>query len=331
MANIKQQSRQSTAAEAASHQTGAIPDDASKRTGYVPAQDGPAGSHIARSSSNAMQQAAGHAEEAGHKLSEAAQQAAEGVRMFMALPAAASGGLLQVHQAMTGLVGSVFQANLRLAQGMFRAINPGAFIDLQQHCVREHVSAFTESGASIVRAARHAANEALHPLEAHLEQRRQQQQGDQRGQQHSRRVADVMSPGVRVASPDDTVQQAAQIMHEENTGVLPVGEDDRLVGMVTDHDIATLVAEARDPAHTKVREVMAPEVRYVFEDEDPHHAAANMAEQHVVRLPVLSRRKRLVGVVSLGDLAAEDRIPSAAAHAPGGRTPKGFHSEAAAE
>ena len=132
--------------------------------------------------------------------------------------------------------------------------------------------------------------------------------------------------GVRVASPEDTVQQAAQIMHEEDTGVLPVGENDRLVSMVTDHDIATLVDAARDPAHTKVREAMAPDARYVFEDEDPQEAAANMAERHLMRLPVLSRAKRLVGVVSLDDLAAEGRIPSGAVPVPGRRPPNGAHS-----
>ena len=66
-----------------------------------------------------------------------------------------------------------------------------------------------------------------------------------------------MSRGVRVASPDDTVLQAAQMMREDDLGALPVGENDRLIGMVTDRDLASrLVAEGRDPAHTKVREVM---------------------------------------------------------------------------
>ena len=87
-------------------------------------------------------------------------------------------------------------------------------------------------------------------------------------------------------------------------GVLPVGEGDRLVGMVTDRDVAVgVVAEGRDPAGTKVREIMTPEVRYVFEDEDLSHIADNMADQQVRRLPVVNRDKRLVGVLSLGDLA----------------------------
>ena len=330
MPNTKQQPRRS-AAETAPQQADASPGDAS-RIGAPPAQDGPVSAHAARRSGHAVQQAAGHAEEAGHRLSEVVQQAAESARAFIALPATIGGSLLQVHQAAAGLIGNVVQNNLRLAQGMAQAIDANAIANLQRHYMRDHVSAFTESAASIVRTAHRAADEAWRPLEDRLEQRlRRLQQDGQPAQQHPRRVADIMSPGARVASPEDTVQQAAQIMHEEAVGALPVGEDDRLVGMVTDHDVAALVAEARDPAQTKVREVMTPDVRYVFEDENPHRAAVNMAEQHVARLPVLSRNKRLVGVVSLGDLAAEDVVSSAEAHAPGVRMPKDVHSGVAAE
>lgn len=323
MAGIKQQARQNPAVEAA-------PDDASKQTAGAPRQGGPAISYIAHQPGIATQQAAGQAEEAGRRMFEVVQHGILGARRFMALPAAAGGGLIELQQAMAGLVGNVVQANLRFAQGMLQASDPGTFIDLQRRCMREHASAFTESGFSIVHAACHTAEKTLRPLDAGLEQRRRGQDS-QPGQQHLRRVVDVMSPGVRVANPEDTVQQAARIMREEDTGVLPVGEDDRLVGMVTDHDIAALVAEARDPAHTKVRDVMIPEVRYVFEDEDTHHAAANMAEQHVGRLPVLSRRKRLVGIVSLGDLEAEGRSPAHAAGASGRRAPSDGRGGVAAE
>ena len=330
MPNTKQQPRRS-AAETAPQQADASPGDFSRSIGASPAQNGPVSSHAARSSGHAMQQAAGRAEEAGRRMSEVVQQAAESTRAFMALPATFGGSLLQIHQAAAEFIGNVVQTNLRLAQGMVQAIDSGAIVDLQRHYVRDHVSAFTGSAASMVRTAHRATDEAWRPLEARLEQRlRRLHQGEQ-AQQHARRVADIMSPGARVASPEDTVQQAALIMHEEDVGALPVGEDDRIVGMVTDHDVAALVAEARDPAQTKVREVMTPDVRYVFEDEDPHRAAVNMAEQHVVRLPVLSRKKRLVGVVSLGDLAAEDVISSAEAHAPGVRVPKDVHSGMAAE
>ena len=82
------------------------------------------------------------------------------------------------------------------------------------------------------------------------------------------KVGEIMTRGVEIASPDDTVQQAASRMAELDVGVLPVGENDRLVGMLTDRDIAIrAVAQGRGP-DTKVREAMTPEVRYCFEDED---------------------------------------------------------------
>src|SRR5215217_5552167 len=104
------------------------------------------------------------------------------------------------------------------------------------------------------------------------------------------KVGEIMTRGVEIASPDDTIQQAASRMAELDAGVLPVGENDRLVGMLTDRDIAVrAVAQGKGP-ETKVREAMTPEVRYCFEDE-------------VRRLPVMSRDKRLVGIVSFGDVA----------------------------
>ncbi|MBX6742769.1 MAG: CBS domain-containing protein [Acetobacteraceae bacterium] len=133
-----------------------------------------------------------------------------------------------------------------------------------------------------------------------------------------------MSTDVRVATPEDSVQQAAKLMSETDTGVLPVREGDRLVGMVTDRDVAIrLVAEGKDPARTKVREVMSPEVRYVFEDEGLEHVAENMAEQQLRRLPVVNREKRLVGILSLGDIAGQERGRDLAGRALGGVTREG--------
>src|SRR6185436_10800800 len=114
----------------------------------------------------------------------------------------------------------------------------------------------------------------------------------------------VMSRAVRLVGPEDNVRQVAQMMREADTGILPVAEGDRLIGMVTDRDVTVrLVAEGKDPGQTKVRDVMTADVRYVFEDEDLEHVAENMAEQQVRRLPVMNRQKRLVGVVSVGDIA----------------------------
>jgi len=118
-------------------------------------------------------------------------------------------------------------------------------------------------------------------------------------------VRDIMTRTVRIAAPDDTLQRAAQMMAEADAGVLPVGENDRLIGMITDRDIAIRGdACGCDPTHTRVRQVMTPEdVKYCFEDEDIEHVARNMAQLQVRRLPVLNRQKRLVGIVSLSDLS----------------------------
>ncbi len=116
------------------------------------------------------------------------------------------------------------------------------------------------------------------------------------------KVADKMTRSPRIASPDDAIRDAAGAMAQVDTGVLPVGENDRLVGMVTDRDIAVrAVAQGKGP-DTKVREVMTPDVRYCFEDEDLDHVVRNMGEIQVRRLPVVNRDKRLVGIISLGDV-----------------------------
>ena len=121
-------------------------------------------------------------------------------------------------------------------------------------------------------------------------------------------VCEVMTPDVVIASPDDTLQHAAEMMVDIDAGVLPVGEKDRLVGMLTDRDITVrAVAAGKSPADCKVREVMSPEIKYIYEDESLEDAARNMSELQIRRLPVLSRDKRLVGIVSLGDLALKKK------------------------
>ena len=124
-------------------------------------------------------------------------------------------------------------------------------------------------------------------------------------------VREVMTPDVVIASPDDTLQHAAEMMIDIDAGVLPVGEKDRLVGMLTDRDITIrAVAAGKTPAECKVREIMSPEIKYIYEDESLEDAARNMSELQVRRLPVLSRDKRLVGIVSLGDLALKKKGPA---------------------
>jgi CBS domain-containing protein len=92
-------------------------------------------------------------------------------------------------------------------------------------------------------------------------------------------------------------------MADIDAGILPVGENDRLVGMITDRDITVrAVAEGRDPDKTMVRDAMSEAVRYCFDDEDSEEIARRMGSWQVRRLPVLNRDKRLVGIISLGDL-----------------------------
>ena len=129
-----------------------------------------------------------------------------------------------------------------------------------------------------------------------------------------RKISDVMTRDAKLISPDDTIQHAAKLMKACDCGILPVGEGDRLVGMITDRDIALrCVADGKGP-DSKVRDAMTEEVKYCFEDEDISHVCANMSEIQVRRLPVMDRNKRLVGIVSLSDLARQSAGTAKALH-----------------
>jgi uncharacterized protein (DUF2267 family)/CBS domain-containing protein len=126
-------------------------------------------------------------------------------------------------------------------------------------------------------------------------------------EQESRmQVQDVMTHDVMTVSPEQTVQKAARLMAELDVGVLPVGENDRLVGMITDRDIAVRgLADGKGP-DAKIRELMTPEVKYCFVDDEIDEIASNMADIQVRRLPVLNHDKRLVGILSLCDIAVSN-------------------------
>jgi CBS domain-containing protein len=122
------------------------------------------------------------------------------------------------------------------------------------------------------------------------------------------KVSEVMTRDVRVANPEQSIREAAQLMAELDAGVLPVGADDRLVGMITDRDIAVRgVAKGKAP-DTPVREVMTADVKYCFDDEEVDHVARNMADIQVRRLPVVNRDRRLVGIIAIADLAANEDV-----------------------
>jgi len=144
------------------------------------------------------------------------------------------------------------------------------------------------------------------------------------------KVNEVMTRSVCVASPRMSIAKAAQMMADCDSGILPVGEEDRLVGMITDRDIAIRAVARGRPHETAVREVMSHEVLYCYDDEDIDDVARNMADQQVRRLPVVNRDKRLVGIVSLGDLSLHSRAEDAgeaiaAISRPGGRHDQVLH------
>ena len=143
------------------------------------------------------------------------------------------------------------------------------------------------------------------------------------------KVSNCMTRDVHVASPNQTIRDAAIVMASLDAGVLPVGEKDRLVGMITDRDIAIRgIAKGKGP-DAFVSDVMSAEVKYCFEDEEIDDVLKNMGELQVRRLPVLDRNKRLVGIVSLGDLAASGTAAKTGKALSGISQHGGEHSQAA--
>lgn len=126
-------------------------------------------------------------------------------------------------------------------------------------------------------------------------------------------VQECMTENVEIASPQASAFEAAQMMRDGDYGFLPVGQDDRLVGIVTDRDIAIrCVAERKDPVKTTVGQIMSGKVLYCFEDQPIEEVAKNMGDNQVRRMVVLNRNKRLVGILSLGDIvqSGEHREPA---------------------
>jgi CBS domain-containing protein len=123
-------------------------------------------------------------------------------------------------------------------------------------------------------------------------------------------IREIMTEQVEFVRPDESLQEAALKMRDFGVGPLPVCENEGVVGMLTDRDITIrAVAEGRDPESTKVRDVMSGELICCFEDQEVEVAERLMTSQQIRRVVVLNRDKRLVGIVSLGDLAVEARSP----------------------
>lgn len=142
------------------------------------------------------------------------------------------------------------------------------------------------------------------------------------------KVREAMTSDVRMVRPDQTIQDAAHLMSELDIGCLPVEDGERLVGMITDRDIAVrAIAEGHGP-QTAISEVMSAEVKYCYDDQSVDDVTRNMADIRVRRLPVVDRNKRLVGILSLGDLAIDANAQDEAGAALGGISrPGGQHSQ----
>lgn len=127
------------------------------------------------------------------------------------------------------------------------------------------------------------------------------------------KISQCMTRDVRLGDPQMSLREAAQLMAECGSGVLPIGENDRLVGMLTDRDIVIRgIARGLKP-EAKIGEVMSREVRWCYDDEDADQVLSTMADEQIRRMPVLNREKRLVGIISLGDLAKGHESRSAGA------------------
>jgi CBS domain-containing protein len=142
------------------------------------------------------------------------------------------------------------------------------------------------------------------------------------------RVSEAMTRDVKICTPGQTIREVAKTMAEIDAGAVPVGENDRLIGMITDRDIAIRgVAQGKGP-DTPVREIMSEHVHYCYDDQELDQVAEEMAGVRVRRLPVVNREKRLVGILSLGDVARKDDHREVVAETVAGvSTPGGPHRQ----
>jgi CBS domain-containing protein len=141
------------------------------------------------------------------------------------------------------------------------------------------------------------------------------------------KVSEVMTRDVQTVRPDQPVQEAASFMLSADAGSIPVSDGDRLIGMITDRDIAVRgVAKGYGP-DTPVRELMTDDVICAREDDDVEDIASKMSEAQVRRLPVIDSNQRLCGIVSLGDLSRETDDASASEALEGVSEPGGQHRQ----
>ena len=142
------------------------------------------------------------------------------------------------------------------------------------------------------------------------------------------KVAECMTRDVQTVTADQPIREAAQFMLRTDAGSMPVCDGDRIVGMLTDRDIAVrAVAQGRGPG-TPVREAMTDHIDYCFDDDEVEEVAMKMSDAQVRRFPVLSRQdNKLVGIVSLGDLSRSEQGQAAAVALDGITDPGGEHNQ----
>lgn len=122
------------------------------------------------------------------------------------------------------------------------------------------------------------------------------------------KAKDLMSSNPEIISPDTTLLQAAEKMRDQNIGFLPIGENDRLIGAITDRDIVIRgVAEGKDANKAVVRDIISDEIRYCMESDSLDKVADMMSKLQIRRLVVLNDNKRIVGIISLGDFATKSQ------------------------
>jgi CBS domain-containing protein len=143
------------------------------------------------------------------------------------------------------------------------------------------------------------------------------------------KVSEVMTRNVVLASPDQTIGEAAEMMAALDAGALPISENDKMVGVITDRDIAIRAVAQRLSPDTPIREIMTSQVLYCYDDEETDNVVQNMSKNKVRRLPVVNREKRLVGIVSFGDLSREVSSRKAGDAIAEISKPGGAHSQAA--
>lgn len=141
------------------------------------------------------------------------------------------------------------------------------------------------------------------------------------------KIHDIMTRDVCLVDPSQTVREAAKKMAEIDIGMLPVSENDRLVGMISDRDIALRCVAAGKGPDATVRDAMTRDVKYCYEDQNVEDVASNMAQQQLRRLPVIDHDKRLVGIVSLADIAMDRDSALSGAALRGISQPGGQHCQ----